>query len=109
MTLTYTTEEERKTNIVVSLIPLVERNYEALEEVRSVYERTSRTYHTVRGCEEERLDYLKCCDTKLTVDQWANTQGNKSISVILAVLIPHIFSHPHSSQDLLESMKRFKQ
>ena len=109
MTLTYTTEEERKTNCVISLIPLVERNYEALEEIRKVYGRSSRMFRIVRVNEEDRLDFLRTCDVKKTVEDWASTEGNKSISLILAILIPHIFQSPHATDDLLESMKGFKQ
>jgi hypothetical protein len=107
MTLTYTTEDERKTNMVVALIPLVERNYERLEEAREIYSRSSRIYQCVRGNEEERLDYLRLCDTKNSFDGWFDTP-TRSIAVILAILIPHIFSSPHATDDLLESMKAMK-
>ena len=100
-------EEDHKTSLVVSLIPLVERNYEKLEDAREIYSRSSRIYKCLRGNTDERPDFLRLCDTKESIDGWVKTP-NRSINVILAILLPHIFSSPHATDDLLESMKAMK-
>ena len=90
--------------IIVKLIPLVERNYEKLTQARQTYTNLYYIYQAIKGYDLERIEFInKCNEGKKELPE------SPSLNHVLANLIPIIFSHQNSKEDLLESMKAMKQ
>lgn len=94
---------ERKLQMIVQLISLVETNYERLEDARFIYTRSYHHYQFLKGNEKERSEFLRMMSG---VDE--DVGENVNLNHVLAILIPIIFSHPHARDDLLTSMKAIK-
>ena len=87
---------------VLQLIPLVERNYDKLMDARQTYTKLYCIYEAVKGNHKECMEFVRSivCVEKLS--------KSPSLNHVLAILIPTIFSHPSSNEDLLSSMKAMK-
>lgn len=90
---------------ILQLIPLVEKNYERLTTARQTYTNLYCTYEAIKGNDQERMEFIRrlLCDVGKE-----KPRESLSLNHVLAILIPTIFSHPSSNEDLLSSMKAMK-
>lgn len=90
---------------VLQLIPLVEKNYDKLMDARQTYTNLYCTYEAVKGNHKECMEFVRSI---VCVDVKEKPRESLSLNHVLAILIPTIFSHPSSNEDLLSSMKAMK-